>query len=132
MKSLGINHITTGVRKPKLPYSPAVQAGPFVFVSGQASVDPSGEIVHDTFEGEMRRTMENLCGILSAAGLGLKDVVNVRAYVADQKDLGEYNRLYREYFREPFPSRTTLVNCLGTVVKFEIDVVAYSSGVKKR
>jgi 2-iminobutanoate/2-iminopropanoate deaminase len=132
MKSLGIHHITTGVRKPKLPYSPAVQAGPFVFVSGQASVDPSGEIVHDTFEGEMRRTMENLRGILSAAGLGLKDVVNVRAYVADQKDLGEYNRLYREYFREPFPSRTTLVNCLGTVVKFEIDVVAYSSGVKKR
>ncbi len=132
MKSLGIHHITTGVRKPKLPYSPAVQAGPFVFVSGQASVDPSGEIVHDTFEGEMRRTMENLRGILSAARLGLKDVVNVRAYVADQKDLGEYNRLYREYFREPFPSRTTLVNCLGTVVKFEIDVVAYSSVVKKR
>ncbi len=130
MKNGGINHITPVVCKPKLPYSPAVRAGPFLFVSGQASVNASGEIVHDTFEREMRRSMENLRAILKAAGLGFEDVVNVRSYLARQKDLAEYNRLYRDYFTEPYPSRTTLVNCLGTVVKFEIDVVAFSSAIK--
>ncbi len=130
MKNGPINHITSGVPKPKLPYSPAVQAGPFLFVAGQASVNAGGEVVHDTFEGEMRRSMENLRAILKAAGLGFKDVVNVRSYLARQKDLAEYNRLYRNYFSEPYPSRTTLVNCLGTVVKFEIDAVAYSTAMK--
>lgn len=130
MKNGGIKHIKVGIRKPKLPYSPAVQAGQFLFVSGQASVNADGEIVHDTFEGEMRRSIENLRAILEAAGLGFKDVVNVRSYLATQKDLAEYNRLYRDYFSEPYPSRTTLVNCLGTVVKFEIDVVAYSAAMK--
>jgi 2-iminobutanoate/2-iminopropanoate deaminase len=108
-----------------LPFSPAIKAGGFVFVSGQASVDAkTGQIISDTFENEFRRTMDNLTRILAAAGTGLKQVVQVRSYVKDAKDLPEYNRLYREFFAEPFPARTTLTNCLGKVL-FEIDVVAY-------
>ena len=106
-------------------FSPAVTAGDFVFVSGQASVDLSGQIVHDTFENEMRRSVEHVVRILAAEGLTLKDVVQVRSYVAKQEDLAEYNRLYRELFAEPRPARTTLVGCLGTIVKFELDVTAY-------
>ena len=116
---------TPGVPTSHLPFSPAVRAGPFVFVSGQASVDDSGKIVADTFEGEFRRTMENIKRILAGANLTLADVVQVRSYVASQGDVAEYNKLYREYFTEPFPARTTLVECLGTIVKFEMDVVAY-------
>jgi 2-iminobutanoate/2-iminopropanoate deaminase len=127
----GIEHITSGLTKPRLAYSPAVRAGPFVFVSGQASVDSNGNIVHDTFEREMRRAMGNVLKILKAAGLGFQHVVSVKSYVAKQKDLKPYNELYREYFKEPFPARTTIVNCLGTVVKFEIDVVAYDAGGSK-
>ena len=111
---------------PKLPYSPAVRAGPFVFVSGQASVDDQGNVALDTFENEMRRTMSNVERILNAAGLSLRDVVQVRGYLIDRSHWDEYNRLYREYFTEPFPARTTIVNCLGNV-KVEIDVVAYDS-----
>jgi 2-iminobutanoate/2-iminopropanoate deaminase len=108
-----------------LPFSPAISAGGFVFVSGQASVDAkTGQIISDTFENEFRRTMDNLTRILAAAGTGLTQVVQVRSYVKDAKDLPEYNRLYREFFAEPFPARTTLTNCLGKVL-FEIDVVAY-------
>jgi 2-iminobutanoate/2-iminopropanoate deaminase len=107
------------------PFSPAVRAGDFLFISGQASVDDQGNIVPDTFEGEMRRSMENLRQILQGAGLDLRDVVQVRSYVADQADLAEYNRLYREFFTEPFPARTTLIGCLGTILKFEIDATAY-------
>ncbi len=109
-----------------LPFSPAIKAGSFIFVSGQASVDAAtGEILSDTFEREFHRTMENLRKILSAAGADLRQVVQVRAYVKDAADLPEYNRLYREFFSEPFPARTTITNCLGRV-KFEIDVIAYT------
>lgn len=108
-----------------LPFSPAIRAGDFVFVSGQASVDPSGKIVNDTFEGEFRRSIENVQKILAAAGLTLQQVVQVRSYLQSQDELAEYNRLYREYFTEPYPTRTTIVGVLGTMLKFEIDVTAY-------
>lgn len=107
-----------------LPFSAAVRVNRFVFVSGQASVGPDGRIVVDTFEGEMRRSMANLAAVLSESGLGLDDVAQVRAYVGRREDLDEYNSLYREYFTEPYPARTTLTECLGTL-KFEIEVVAF-------
>ena len=108
-----------------LPFSPAIKAGGFIFVSGQASVDErTGQIISDKFENEFRRSMDNLRRILAAAGADLNHVVQVRSYVKDAKDLPEYNTLYREYFSEPFPARTTITNCLGKVL-FEIDVVAY-------
>ncbi|HEV2293717.1 MAG TPA: RidA family protein [Tepidisphaeraceae bacterium] len=108
-----------------LPFSPALKAGGFIFVSGQASVDAkTGQIISDTFENEFRRSMENVQRILGAAGAELRQVVQVRSYVKDATDLPEYNRLYREYFTEPFPARTTITDCLGKVL-FEIDVVAY-------
>ena len=128
MASSGIEHITSGLTKPRLAYSPAVRAGSFVFVSGQASVDANGDIVYDTFEREMRRALANVLKILNAAGLGFEHVVSVRSYLAKQRDLKLYNQLYREFFKEPYPARTTIVNCLGTVVKFEIDVIAYDAG----
>ena len=115
-----------GVPASHLPFSPAVRAGGFVFVSGQASVDDSGKIVADTFAGEFRRSMENARRILAAAGLTFADVVQVRSYVDDPADLPEYNRLYREFFAEPFPARTTVVNCLGGALKFEIDLTAFA------
>lgn len=115
----------TGVPRSSLPFSPAIRAGEFVFVSGQASVDDQGQIIRDSFEGEFRRSLENVRKVLQGAGLDLKDVIQVRAYVARQEDLPEYNRLYREYFFEPFPTRTTLIGCLGDVLSFEIDVIAH-------
>lgn len=107
-------------------FHPAVRAGGFVFVSGQASTDSAGQVVHDTLEGEMRRSIEHVTRILGNEGLTWADVVQVRSYVARQEDLAEYNRLYRELIAEPRPTRTTLVGCLGTVVKFELDVTAYA------
>jgi 2-iminobutanoate/2-iminopropanoate deaminase len=119
---------TPGVPTSHLPFSPAVRAGGFVFVSGQASVDDAGKIVADTFEGEARRSFENLRRVLRAAGLDLRDVVQVRGYVARQEDLAEYNRIYAEFFAPPYPARTTLIGCLGTLLKFEVDAVAYHGG----
>jgi 2-iminobutanoate/2-iminopropanoate deaminase len=111
-----------------MPFSPFRKAGPLFFVSGQASVDEAGKIVPDTFRGEMQRSMENVIRILAGEGLTLKDVVQCRSYLGRVTDLEEYNLLYRQYFQDPLPARTTLVECLGTLLKFEIDVVAFREG----
>lgn len=122
-----IEHIFGDVPRSHLPFSPAVRAGNFVYVSGQASVDDTGKIVPDTFENEFRRSFANVERILKAAGLTLKDVVKVMSYVDSAENLQEYNRIYRDVFSEPFPARTTVVNCLTNVgIKYEVDVVAYS------
>lgn len=117
----------TGLNIPNshLPFSPGIQSGNYIFVSGQASVDMEGNIVEGTFEEECRRSFDNLKVILVAAGLGFDDVVQVRNYVGKQEYLGEFNSIYKEYFNEPYPARTTLIGCLGTLLKFEVDVIAY-------
>lgn len=114
-----------GVPQSHLPFSPAIRAGDFVFISGQASVDDEGKIVEDSFEGECRRSFQNLGKILRGAGLDYKDVVQVRNYVGRQEDLVSFNQIYREFFNAPFPARTTIMGCLGTLLKFEVEAVAY-------
>jgi 2-iminobutanoate/2-iminopropanoate deaminase len=122
----------TGVIKSSLPFSAAIRAGNFVFVSGMASADEEGRIIPDTFEHEARRTYQNISRTLAAAGLNFSHVVQARCYLADQKDWDAHNRIYREFFSEPFPARTTLIGCLGTLVKYEVDVVAYDGNSSTR
>ena len=107
-----------------LPFSPAVRVGDLIFVSGQASVDVTGQLVHDTFEGEFRRSMENMRKILETAGSDLKHVVQTRNYVRDAANVPRFNELYREYFSPPYPARTTITNCLSPALHYEIDCVA--------
>jgi 2-iminobutanoate/2-iminopropanoate deaminase len=107
-----------------LPFSPATKVGDLIFVSGQASVDATGQIVPDSFEGEMRRSIENLAKVLEDAGSDLAHVAQTRNYVRDTEDLPTFNRLYREYFREPYPARTTITNCLSPALRYEIECVA--------
>jgi 2-iminobutanoate/2-iminopropanoate deaminase len=107
-----------------LPFSPATRVGDLIFVSGQASVDATGKILSDTFEGEMRRSVENLRKVLEDADSDLAHVVQTRNYVRDPEDVAEFNRIYQEYFSEPYPARTTITNCLGPNLRYEIDCVA--------
>lgn len=107
-----------------LPFSPCVAVGELIFVSGQASVDDTGKIVSDSFEGEFRRSVENVRRILEAAGSDLAHVVQTRNYVRDAEDVPLFNKLYREYFSAPFPARTTITNCLPPTLRFEIEAVA--------
>lgn len=107
-----------------LPFSPVVRVGDLIFVSGQASVDAKGNIISDTFEGEFRRSVENLRKVLETAGSDLKHVIQTRNYVRDAESVPLYNQLYREYFSAPFPTRTTITNCLSAALKYEIECVA--------
>lgn len=107
-----------------LPFSPCVVVGDLIFVSGQASVDLEGKIIADTFEGEFRRSVENVQRVLEAAGSDLAHVVQTRNFVRDVEDLPLYNQLYREFFPEPRPARTTITNCLPPTLRYEIEVIA--------
>jgi 2-iminobutanoate/2-iminopropanoate deaminase len=107
-----------------LPFSPVVRVGDLVFVSGQASVDATGKIISDTFEGEFRRSVENLRKVLQTAGCDLNDVIQTRNYVRDAEEVLLYNQLYREYFAAPFPTRTTITNCLSSALRYEIECIA--------
>jgi 2-iminobutanoate/2-iminopropanoate deaminase len=115
-----------GIINSALPFSPGIRAGDFVFVSGMASADGNGQIVPDTFDNEARRTYKNLRRVLRGAGLDFDRVVQVRCYLQRQEDWDAHNRIYREYFSEPFPARTTLIGCLGDLVKYEVDCIAYA------
>jgi len=107
-----------------LPFSPVVRVGDLLFVSGQASVDATGKIVSDTFDGEVRRSMENMKKILEDAGSDMQHVVQTRNYVRDSEMVPRYNELYREYFSAPYPARTTITNCLSSALKYEVECIA--------
>lgn len=119
-----------GTPRSHLPFSPATQVGNLVFVSGQASVDAAGQIVPDTFEGEMRRSIENLGKVLQSAGSDLTLVVQTRNYVRDAEDLPHFNRIYADYFSAPYPARTTITNCLSASLRFEIECIAVTRADK--
>jgi 2-iminobutanoate/2-iminopropanoate deaminase len=119
--------------KSHLPFSPAIKAGDFLFVSGQASVDRNtGQVIEGTFEEEVRRSIENLKVILESAELNLDHVINIKAYVVKEENLKLYNSIYAEYFNSPTPTRSTIVNVLPSFLKFELDCVAYAPQTRQQ
>jgi 2-iminobutanoate/2-iminopropanoate deaminase len=107
-----------------LPFSPAVRFGDLIFVSGQASVDKTGKIISASFEEEFRRSMENLIQILHDSGSDLAHVIQTRNYIRDAENGALYQELYKEYFKPPYPARTTISNCLPPSLHYEIECVA--------
>jgi len=124
--------VSRGARS-NLPFSPGIIVGDVLHVSGQASVDrEEGHIITDTFEGEVRRSIENMQAILQAAGLTLDHVFSVRCYLAREEDVAEHNRIYAEYFATPRPVRSTIVGVLGTRLKYELDCLAHLHGTRQQ
>jgi 2-iminobutanoate/2-iminopropanoate deaminase len=117
-----IEHI--GAR-PDRPLSPAVRAGDWLFVSGQASTDPeTGAFLAGTFEEEFARSVANLRAVLAAAGTDESRIVRIGAFVRDEADLPLFNRLYLETFPHPRPARTTIAMGFG-FLRFEIEATVH-------
>jgi 2-iminobutanoate/2-iminopropanoate deaminase len=113
-----------GVVRPKAPYSPVVVDGDLVFTAGQVGFDEQGDLVTGGIEAQVRRTLENLTACLRAAGCGLGDVVKVNAFLADLAQFDAYNAVYREFFDEPYPARTTVGASLPGEILVEIEAIA--------
>jgi 2-iminobutanoate/2-iminopropanoate deaminase len=109
--------------EPAGPYSHAVVAGGFVYVSGQGPVQPETGERPDAFEEQVRQTLSNLKTILESAGSGLEHVVKVNAYITDLTRFPAFNEVYKEFFQDAPPARTTVATgLLGMLV--EVDCVA--------
>lgn len=109
--------------KPAGPYSHAVVANGFVFISGQGPVDPETGTMPDAFADQVRQTLRNVQTILEAAGTSLDNVVKVNVYVTDLTRFQEFNEVYGEFFQQDPPARTTVgASLLGFLV--EVDCVA--------
>jgi 2-iminobutanoate/2-iminopropanoate deaminase len=121
-----------GAPRPRGPYSPAIVADGFVFVAGQGPVNPkTNELELGDVRSETRRTLENIRIILSAAGSSLRDVVRVGVFLADMNDFAAMNEVYREFFPEAPPARTT-VGVQLPKIKVEIDCIARVRKARRR
>ena len=125
-----IERITpASIPTPRGPYSPAVRAGGFIYVSGQGPVDPEtnqysfGDIRHET-----RVVLGNVRRILEGCGASMKDVVKCNVYLVDGDDFAAMNEVYAEFFGADKPARTT-IECkfANKQMKVEIDCVAYQA-----
>ena len=108
------------------PYSQAVRAGDWIFLSGQIGLDPeSGLLVEGGLCEETRRALKNLEGVLRAAGMDLGNVVKTTVYMTDLSKFNEMNEIYAQSFPAPSPARAAVeVRGLPKGALVEIDAVA--------
>ena len=108
------------------PYSPALRAGKLCFVSGQVPFDPaSGNLVGGDIAAQTRRVLQNIGALLEAGGLSYRHVVRTTVFLADMSDFPAMNEVYRTFFEEPFPARSTVQAArLPRDARIEIDAIA--------
>jgi 2-iminobutanoate/2-iminopropanoate deaminase len=109
------------------PYSQAIQAGQFLFVSGQVPIDPAtGQLIQGTIAEETRRVFENVGAILKAGGASFQHVVRTTVYLADISDFAAMNEVYATFFTAPQPARSTIQAArLPRDARIEVDVIAF-------
>jgi 2-iminobutanoate/2-iminopropanoate deaminase len=109
------------------PYSQAIRAGDFLFVSGQIPVDPTtGGLVDGDVRAQSRRVLENVGAIIAAAGASFDRVVKTTVYLVDMNDFAAMNEEYAKFFGTPAPARATVqVGRLPKDVRVEIDAIVH-------
>ncbi|MEW6366063.1 MAG: RidA family protein [Acidobacteriota bacterium] len=108
------------------PYSQAVRAGGFVFISGQIPLDPAtGQLVEGGIREQVERVMKNVAAVLAAAGLDTTHVVKATLFLKSMNDFATVNDVYGRFFTAPFPARSTVeVSRLPRDVLFEMEAIA--------
>jgi 2-iminobutanoate/2-iminopropanoate deaminase len=125
MREPALEHISTDAAPaPRAPYSQAtVAAGELIFISGQGPFTPAGELLTGSFEELARQTFDNVCALVTAAGGSPGTIARVGVFLRDMSDFAEMNRIYREFFPDPLPARTTIQTDLPRF-PIEVDAVA--------
>ena len=114
--------------KPIGPYSQAIKANGFIFLAGQVALDPkTGELVGSEIRQQTERALENIKGILEAAGVNLHHVIKTTVFLKDMNDFAGMNEVYARYFAAAPPARSTVqVSRLPKDALVEIEVMAGS------
>ena len=124
-----IGGVKTGGGGQNLPFSQAVIAGDFLYMSGQVAMDENGEIINGGIVAQTEKTMEHIIGILKLADCTLENVVKVGVWLDDPRDFASFNRVYAKYFTDAPPARSTVESRIMVDAKIEMDVVAYKKGL---
>ncbi|OGY19280.1 MAG: hypothetical protein A3A65_04115 [Candidatus Chisholmbacteria bacterium RIFCSPLOWO2_01_FULL_49_14] len=113
------------MKKPVLPFSPAVAKGNFIFTSGQVYLTPEGKLLEGTIREQTHQVMKNLKSVLEEQEVSFKNVVKTTIYVTDMSLYAEINEVYASYFSEPYPARETVcVKELPLGARLEISMIA--------
>ena len=124
-----MNKIISTDKAPKAigPYSQAVRAGNFMFVSGQLPIHPeTGKMEISDAAAQARRSLENVRAVLQAAGMEMGDIVKTNVYLANMDDFGKVNETYASFFKGDFPARAAVeVARLPKDALVEIEAVAF-------
>lgn len=108
------------------PYSQAIEANGFVYISGQLPINPSDGTMPEDIKAQSRQSLNNLKAILAERGLGLESVVKTTVLLADMSLFGPMNEVYAEFFEAPFPARAAFaVKELPKQALVEIEAVAF-------
>src|SRR5690625_5390816 len=100
---------TPSAPKALRPYSHMVQAGDWIYLSGQIPIDPAtGEIVEGGIQAQTQRVLDTIEALLSDVGLSTDHIVKTTIYITNMADFGAINALYAERFRAPYPARATV------------------------
>lgn len=132
MKKQILQVITDNAPKAIGPYSQAVAAGPFLFVSGQIPIDPkTGKLVENTIQAQTRQVLDNIEAILKSQDLSWEHVVKMEVYLKDLGDFAEMNVIYAERIQtEVKPARQAMqVAKLPLDVRIEISCIAYKESL---
>jgi 2-iminobutanoate/2-iminopropanoate deaminase len=118
--------VTPNAPQPIGPYSQGVENANMIFVSGQVAKDPvTGNLITTDIQSETKQVMENLKGILNAAGVDFSHVVKTTIFLTDMKNFVPMNEVYGTYFEKGFPARETVaVSGLPLGVNVEISMIA--------
>jgi 2-iminobutanoate/2-iminopropanoate deaminase len=120
--------LTEKAPKPVGPYSQIVHAGQYYFLAGQVPLTPDGKLNEGDVAAQAHQVMENLKAVLANAGLTMNEIVKTTIFLADINDFDAVNKVYSEYFSEPYPARSTVeVSRLPKGARLEIDAIAVQS-----
>ena len=132
MSQGGLKQAVSSPNAPKAigPYSSALRAGDLLFISGQVPFDPAtSEMIDGDIAAQTRRVLQNIGALLEAGGLSYASVARTTVFLADMNDFVAMNDVYRTFFSEPYPARSTVQAArLPRDARIEIDVIASYAG----
>ena len=120
-----------GAPAPRAPYSTYTQAGNLIFVAGQVAMDPQTQETPVSFAAQLHLILKNLKTILESAGSSLENILKTTVFLKDLSNYEEYNEIYRQYFKNGLPARSTVVaDLVREDFLIEIEAIAWTPAEK--
>ena len=120
-----------GVPAPRAPYSTYTQVGNLIFVAGQVALEPQTQKTPKSFAEQLHLILKNLKTILESAGSSLENILKTTVFLKDLSNYAEYNEIYRQYFKNGFPARSTVIaDLVHEDFLIEIEAIAWTTVIQ--